>query len=172
MILPYFEERPQIHPSVFVAPSADIIGKVKIGAESSIWFQTVIRGDVHHIEIGERTNVQDHSCLHVTRAKAPLKIGNDVTIGHRVMIHGCTVGNRILLGMGSILLDHCEIPDDCMVGAGRLVTIGKKFPPKSLIMGSPAKFIRELRPEELAFLKESALNYVKDAKEYLSFLKP
>jgi carbonic anhydrase/acetyltransferase-like protein (isoleucine patch superfamily) len=166
MILKYLNNLPEIHPSVFVASSADIIGKVKIGPESSIWYQVVIRGDVNTIEIGSRTNIQDQSCLHVTRSTAPLIIGDEVTVGHRVILHGCTIQNRVLLGMGSIVMDHAVISEDSIVGAGSLVTIGKSFPPKSLIMGSPARFVRTLTDEELAFLPKSAENYVGDSREY------
>ena len=166
MILPHHGKNPQIHESCFVAPSADVIGEVTIGEETSIWFQVVIRGDVNTIDIGARTNIQDHSMLHVTRKTAPLKVGDDVTVGHRVLLHGCTVGNRILVGMGAIIMDGAVIGDDSFVGAGALVTQGKKFPPNSLIMGTPAKVVRELKEEELAFLKTSAANYVADGKEY------
>lgn len=168
MLHPYLTFSPEVDPTVYIAPSADVIGKVKIGAYSSIWFQVVIRGDVNTIEIGERTNVQDQSILHVTRKIAPLKIGNDVTIGHRVTLHGCTLHNRILVGMGTTIMDHAEIPDDCIIGAGSLITENKKFPSKVLIMGTPAKVIRDLTEVELQFLKKSAENYVGDAKEYLT----
>src|SRR6476620_7212679 len=128
MILPYRKTWPRIHETAFVAPSADIIGDVEIGAHSSVWFQCVIRGDVNTIRIGSRTNIQDHSMLHVTRKTSPLKIGNEVTVGHRATLHGCTVGNRVLVGMGAIILDDAEIGDDCVVGAGALVTKGVVVP--------------------------------------------
>src|SRR3954471_9839357 len=134
MILPHHGVWPAIHETAFVAPSADVIGEVEIGAHSSVWFQVVIRGDVNWIKVGTRTNIQDHSMLHVTRRKSPLKIGDEVTVGHRVTLHGCTVGNRVLLGMGAILLDDCEIGDDCIIGAGALVTKGTKIPSGSLAM--------------------------------------
>ena len=171
MIFPHKGIEPTIPDSVFVAPSADIIGDVHIGEDSSVWFQVVIRADVNKIRIGKRTNIQDGSILHVTRSKAPmisapLTIGDDVTIGHRVTLHGCTVGNRILLGMGVTILDHAKIGDDSLVAAGSLVTKGKEFPPRSLIQGSPAKVVRELTNEEVAMLKASADNYVGDTKLY------
>ena len=166
MILPFKGKWPEIHETTFVAPSADIIGDVTIGENSSVWFQVVIRGDVNTIRIGNRTNIQDHSMLHVTRVKSPLKIGDDVTTGHRVTLHGCTIGNRILLGMGCIILDDAVIGDDCIVGAGTLVTKGTVVPSGSLIVGSPGKVTRALKPDEIAFLKKSAENYVGDAKEY------
>lgn len=167
MILPFQGIRPRIHESVFVAHSADIIGDVEIGANSSIWYQVVIRGDVNDIRIGSRTNIQDHSMLHVTRRKAPLRVGNEVTVGHRVTLHGCTVGNRVLLGMGAIVMDHAVIEDDCMIGAGALVTQGTRIPSGHLAIGSPARVARPLKPEEIAFLKQSAENYVGDSREYL-----
>lgn len=166
MILPYKGSWPKIHETVFLAPSVDVIGDVEIGDHSSVWFQCVIRGDVNWIKIGSRTNIQDHSMLHVTRVKSPLRIGDEVTIGHRVTVHGCTIGNRILIGMGAIILDDAEVGDDCMIGAGSLVTKGMKIPSGSLVYGSPARVIRQLNPEELAFLKQSAENYVQDAKNY------
>jgi len=156
--------------SVFLAPSADIIGEVSIGAQSSVWFQVVIRGDVNWIRIGSRTNIQDHSMLHVTRKKSPLSIGDEVTVGHRVTLHGCTIGNRVLLGMGAIVLDDAVIGDDCVIGAGALVTQKMQVPSGSLVFGSPAKVIRPLRNEELAFLKASAQNYFGDAIEYRKLL--
>lgn len=170
MIYPHHGHWPKIHPSAFIAPSSDVIGEVEIGAESSVWFQVVIRGDVNTIKIGSRTNIQDSSVLHVTREKHPLKIGNDVTIGHRVMVHGCTIGNFVLVGMSSTILDGAEIGDNCFIGAGSLITQGMKIPPNSMVFGSPAKVMRTLKPEELAFLPKSAENYVKDSREYLDFL--
>jgi carbonic anhydrase/acetyltransferase-like protein (isoleucine patch superfamily) len=165
-ILPHHGKHPEIPADVFVAPSADIIGEVKIGAGSSVWFQVVIRGDVHTIEIGSRTNIQDQSCLHVTRKRSPLKVGDECTIGHRVVLHGCTVGNRVLVGMGAIVMDDAVIEDDCIIGAGALVTQGTRIPSGHLAVGSPAKVARPLKPEELAFLKQSAANYVGDAASY------
>ena len=171
MILPHHGKWPEIHETTFVAPSADIIGEVSIGEKSSVWFQVVIRGDVNWIKIGSRTNIQDHSMLHVTRRKSPLTIGDEVTIGHRVTLHGCTVGNRVLLGMGCIILDDAQIGDDCIVGAGALITKGTIVPAGSLVIGSPAKVSRPLRPEEIAFLKESAENYVGDSREYQGYVR-
>jgi carbonic anhydrase/acetyltransferase-like protein (isoleucine patch superfamily) len=170
MILPYRGRWPKIHETAFVAPSADIIGDVEIGSNSSVWFQCVIRGDVHRIRIGSKTNIQDHSMLHVTRVKSPLKIGDEVTVGHRVTIHGCTLGNRILVGMGAIILDDAEIGDECIIGAGTLITKKTKIPPRSLVLGSPGKVVRGLTEEELAFLSKSAANYVGDATEYQGYV--
>lgn len=170
MIIPYKGKWPHIHETAFVAPSTDVIGEVTLGAHSSLWFQVVVRGDVNWIKIGSRTNVQDHSMLHVTRVKSPLTIGDEVTIGHRAMIHGCKIGNRVLVGMGAILLDDCEIGDDCIIGAGTIVTQKKIIPPRSLVVGSPGKVVRELTPEELAFLPKSAQNYVDDSSDYKAYV--
>ncbi len=174
MIFPHHGKLPSIHETVFIAPSADIIGEVEVGAQSSIWFQTVIRGDVNSIRIGERTNIQDHSMLHVTRPKqkdeggagAPLVIGDDVTIGHRVTLHGCVIGSRVLVGMGAILMDHVVVGDDCIIGAGALLTQGTIVPPGSLVVGAPARVLRALKADELAFLPKSAANYVRDSDDY------
>lgn len=151
---------PKLAPSVWVAPSADIIGNVTIGEHSSVWFQTVVRGDVHWIEIGEYTNIQDGSVLHVTNGVSPLKIGSRVTIGHKACLHGCTVGDNCLIGMGALILDDAVIGEGSVVAAGALVTQGKVFPPNSLIMGSPAKRIRDLTLEERqAWIEPGWRNY-------------
>lgn len=170
MILPYRGCWPKIHETAFLAPSADIIGDVEIGGNSSVWFQVVIRADVHFIRIGDNTNIQDHSLLHVTRLKSPLSIGNDVTIGHRATLHGCTIGNRVLVGMGAIIMDDAEISEECIVGAGSLVTQKMKVPPGTLVMGSPAKVVRSLRDEEIQFLSQSAAHYVADGIEYHGYV--
>jgi gamma-carbonic anhydrase len=166
MLVSFRGKWPEIHETAFIAPTADIIGDVRIGSQSSVWFQVVIRGDVHSIRIGSRTNIQDHSMLHVTRKSAPLEVGDDVTIGHRVTLHGARLGNRILVGMGAIVLDHAQIGDDCLIGAGALILQRSVIPPKSLVYGSPAKVVRSLLPQELASLRQSALHYTEDAKEY------
>ena len=150
---------PQVSPTVFVAPSADIIGDVEIGDESSIWFHVVIRGDVHYIRIGRKTNIQDLSMLHVTRETHPLIIGDEVTVGHSVTLHGCTISNRVLVGMGAIILDGAVIEEGAMVGAGALVTQGMIVPTGTLALGAPAKIKRNLTPDETAFLSESAQRY-------------
>ncbi len=166
MILPFRGKWPSIHETSFIAPSADVIGDVMIGERSSVWFQCVIRGDVHSIRIGNRTNIQDQSVLHVTRNVSALKIGDECTIGHRVTLHGCTIGNRVLVGMGAIVLDDSVIGDECLIGAGALVTKGTVVPPRSLVIGAPARVARELKPEEIAMLAKSAAGYVENSKEY------
>ncbi len=138
-----------------------------IGAESSVWFGSVIRGDVHFIRIGSRTNIQDLSMLHVTRKTHPLIIGNEVTVGHHVTLHGCTVKDRVLVGMGAVILDGAIIGENSIVGAGALVTQGMETPPGSLVFGNPAKVRRLLSAEEIAFLPESAQNYIDLSRIYM-----
>ncbi|MER3484867.1 MAG: gamma carbonic anhydrase family protein [Chloroflexota bacterium] len=154
---------PKIAESAFVEDTAVIIGDVVIGEESSIWFNAVVRGDVHYIRIGDRTNIQD---LHVTHDTHPTVIGNDVTVGHHVVLHGCTIKDRVLVGMGAIIMDGAVIGEDCVVGAGALVTERTVVPPKSLILGSPAKVKRPVTDEELAWIRASAQNYVKYSRQY------
>ncbi len=165
---------PQIAPDVFVAPGAHIIGDVKIGSDSSVWFGSVLRGDIHRIHIGKRTNIQDLSMLHVTHYTLsdksdgnPTIIGDDVTIGHHAMLHGCIVENACLIGMRATILDGARIGEESIVGAGALVTKGKIFPPRSLIIGSPAKVVRQLNDEEVASLYNSAYRYVEYKNRYM-----
>lgn len=157
---------PTVHESAFLDPSSLVIGDVHLGEESSVWPGCVVRGDVHSIRIGRRTNLQDLTLVHVSSGKHATFIGDDVTVGHRVILHGCTVGNRVLVGMGAILMDGVEVADDCIVGAGALLSPGTKVPPGSLILGSPGKVKRELTGEERAFLRESARRYVELAQEH------
>ena len=168
MIRTYRGIKPTIPKSVFIEETAVVLGDVVIGEDSSVWFHAVVRGDVHYIRIGSRTNVQDLCVLHVTHDTHPLIIGNDVTIGHHVVLHGCAVKDRILIGMGAIVMDGVEIGEDSVVGAGALITEGTIVPPKSLILGAPAKVKRSVSDKELAWIKESAENYVRYAREYLS----
>ncbi|NPA66498.1 MAG: gamma carbonic anhydrase family protein [Epsilonproteobacteria bacterium] len=175
MLHDFKEFTPKIGKNSWIAPSADIIGDVEIGKECSIWFGCIIRGDVHSIRIGERTNIQDLSMIHVTHYKKerkigdgnPTIIGNDVTVGHRVMLHGCTIEDACLIGMSATILDGAVIGKESIVGAGSLVTKNKTFPPRSLIMGSPAKFIRELTQEEVDELYASASRYVNFKNDYI-----
>jgi len=158
---------PTVATSAFIEETAAVIGDVVIGSESSVWFHAVIRGDVHYIRIGHRTNIQDLSMLHVTHDTHPLILGDDVTIGHHVVLHGCTLKNRILVGMGAIVMDGAVIEEDCVVGAGALVTERTHIPPKSLVLGAPAKVKRPLTEDELSWIKNSARNYIRYARQYM-----
>ncbi|MEP9401722.1 gamma carbonic anhydrase family protein [Sphingomonas sp. VNH70] len=156
---------PVLAPDSWVVPSADLIGAVQLGAQASVWFGAVVRADNGTIAIGARSNVQDGAVLH-SDPHAPLTVGADCTIGHRAILHGCTIGDRVLIGMGAIVLNHAVIADDCIIGAGALVTEGKQFPPGQLIVGSPARAVRPLTPEQLAGLRMSAAVYVGKAAAY------
>ena len=156
---------PEIDESVFVAESADIIGDVKIGKNSSIWYNTVLRGDEHAIRIGENTNIQDGTVIHVGW-DVDTVIGDNVTVGHNALVHGWKIGNNSLVGMGAIVLNGAEIGEYCMIAAGALVTQNKKFPDGVLIMGSPAKVVRELTDEEKQSLIKSADDYYKNAQRH------
>lgn len=158
---------PTIPKSCFIEETAVVIGDVVMGEDCSVWFHAVIRGDVNYIRIGNRTNVQDLSMLHVTHDTHPLVIGSEVTIGHHVVLHGCTIQDRVLVGMGAIVMDGAVIGEGSIVGAGALVTEGTIVPPKSLILGSPAKVKRPVTDKELAWIKESADNYVRYARTYM-----
>ncbi|SCZ07283.1 gamma carbonic anhydrase family protein [Alkaliphilus peptidifermentans] len=153
------EKKPIIHESCFIAETADIIGDVKIGENSSIWYKAVVRGDDNYIIIGKNTNIQDNTVVHISN-KYPTIIGDNVTVGHSAIVHACTVGNNTLIGMGAIILDGAEVGDETIIGAGALVPPNKKIPSGVLAVGSPAKVIRELTDEEKASLKESADHYV------------
>ena len=168
----YLNHMPQLGERVYVDEAAVVIGKVNLADEVSIWCGAVVRGDVNTIQIGKRSNVQDGSVLHVTGGSAnhpagsPLIIGEDVTIGHHVTLHGCIIGNRVLVGMGAIVLDDAVIEDEVMIGAGSLVPPRKRLQSGLMYMGSPAKAVRELTEAEKAFLRQSAQNYVATAAAY------
>ncbi len=157
---------PQIDPTAFIAENATIIGDVHVGARSSVWFGAVLRGDVFHIRIGEDTSIQDNSVIHVTHSQHATQVGSKVTVGHSVTLHGCTVGDLCIVGMGAVILDQAEVGDRCIVGAGALVTPGTKIPAGHLAVGSPARPKRALTDEELTWLEASALHYVELAKRY------
>ena len=148
-----------IHESVFLAPGSHVIGEVTIGENCGIWYNAVIRGDSNAITIGRNTNIQDNAVLHLDKEQ-PMKIGDNVTIGHGAIIHGCTIGNNVLIGMGAIVLNGAVIGDNCIVGAGSLVTQGKEIPAGSMLYGNPAKVVRSLTAEEIASITESAHHYV------------
>ena len=156
---------PEFRGRHYVAPSAAVIGDVFVDEDASIWFGTVVRGDVERITIGRRTNVQDNSVLH-SDPGAPLTLAEGVTVGHMVMLHGCTIGPNSLIGIGSTILNHAKIGANCIVGANSLITENKEFPDGVLILGSPAKVIRELTEEEIAGLPNSAQRYVDRAEQY------
>lgn len=157
---------PRIHPSAFLMDDAVVVGDVEVGEDASLWFGTVVRGDVNSIRIGARTNVQDLTVVHVTSKTHPTVIGDDVTIGHRVVLHGCTIHDRCLVGIGAIVMDGAVVGPDAIVGAGALVPPGMVVPPGTLVVGSPAKPKRPLTPDEIAFLLTSARNYVGNAARY------
>ena len=173
-IRPFQQHTPALGERAFVDRSAVVIGDVEIGADSSVWPLTVIRGDMHRIRIGARTSVQDGCVLHITHSGPfnpdgfPLLIGDDVTIAHKVMLHGCTVGSRVLIGMGSIVMDGAVIEDDVIVGAGSLVPPGKRLDSGFLYVGSPVRPVRALTDKEKAFFTYSAGNYVKLKDQHLA----
>ncbi len=161
---------PKLGRATFVAPNASVIGDVVLGDEASIWFGTVLRGDVFPIRVGARTNIQDNAVVHVTGGQAATSIGDDVTIGHMALIHGCTVGNRCLIGMGSALLDGAIIEDDCLVAAGSLVPPRMRIPTGSLAMGRPAKIVRVLTPADREHIREAGGLYVAYARDFIAGL--
>jgi carbonic anhydrase/acetyltransferase-like protein (isoleucine patch superfamily) len=167
MITPFENHIPQLGEDVFIAEGAHVIGDVQIGTGSSVWFNTIIRGDVHFIRIGDRTNIQDNSVIHVTGGIHPTVVGSEVTAGHRVILHGCTIEDRALIGMGAVVMDGAVIGRESMIGAGALVTPGTRIPPGVLALGSPCKVVRELKEQERQFLEGSALHYFELAKRYL-----
>ena len=164
-IIPYKSVAPKIDPSVFIAPTAAVIGDVEIGEGSSLWFSTVVRGDFQPIKIGRNTDIQDNATIHVM-ADVPTEIGDEVIIGHNAIIHARKIGNNCLIGMGSIILGYTEIGDNVIIGAGTILTQHKKIPSNSLVYGNPAQIIRSLREDELQALHESAMNYQQVAENY------
>lgn len=165
-IISYKSLRPSIDSSVYVASGVVVIGDVKIDQGASIWFNSVLRGDIDRIHIGKYTNIQDNSTVHVM-GDHPTIIGDYVTVGHNAVVHGCTIGNNCLIGMGSILLGYCKIGDNCIVAAGTLITEGKIIPANSMVMGVPGKVVRTLTDEEVKAIRESAINYNLVAQEYI-----
>ncbi len=158
--------KPLLAASVFVAESAAVIGDVHVGEDSSVWFSAVLRGDYFPIRIGARTNIQDNAVLHITSGRAATTVGDDVTVGHGVVLHGCTVGSSCLVGMASVVLDGATIGEQSFVAAGSLVTPGTVIPARSFVLGRPAKVIRAVREDELAQIAASAHNYVGYAKAF------
>ena len=165
-ILKYENLEPTIGNDVYIAPGAFVIGAVSLGDNSNIWFNTVLRGDIEKIKVGKFTNIQDNSTVHVM-GDCPAIIGDYVTVGHGAIVHGCTVGDNCLIGMGAILLGYCEIGENCIIAAGTFITERKKIPPNSMVMGSPGKVVRQLTPAEVEAIRKSALNYSEVAAKYL-----
>lgn len=166
LVLPYRGVLPTVAPDAFVADNATLIGDLVIGAESSIWFGAVLRGDVMPLRIGARTSIQDNCVVHATGGWADTIVGDDCTVGHGVILHGCTVGDRVLVGMGSTVLDGAEIGSDTLLGAGSLVTTEARIPSGVLAVGRPAKVVRELRPADLERIREAAALYVGYGREF------
>ena len=169
-VIPFGAKMPRLAEDVFVAPGAHVIGDVEMGAQGSVWFGTQVRGDVHHIRIGDRVNLQDNSVVHVTTDTNPTIVGNDVTVGHRAILHGCTVQDGALIGMGAIVMDRAVVGAGALVAAGALVVEGTEIPPGMLAMGSPARVTRALKAEERAYIAYSAKHYVNIAIQYVSQL--
>ena len=164
------EGRPRIASTAWVADSAQVIGRVNLADRASVWYGAVLRGDNEWITLGARSNVQDGSVLH-TDIGSPLTLGDDVTIGHQCMLHGCTVGDGSLIGIQATVLNGAKIGKNCLVGAGSVVTEGKEFPDNCLIVGSPAKVVRELSPEQAARMRLGAMHYVENAQRHRLLLK-
>jgi len=167
MILTLAGRTPQIGEAVYVAPSADVIGEVDLADHSSVWFQCVLRGDIEPIRIGANSNIQDGTVIHTMKG-APAIVGNWVTVGHRAVLHGCTVGDHCLIGMGAVLLNYVQVGEGSIIAAGALVAENTVIPPRSLYMGVPAKFRRSVTDDELAFIDLHATNYLRYKKEYLA----
>ncbi len=170
MILPFGDKYPSLDVGVFVAPSADIIGQVRLGKDASVFFQCVLRADINSINVGTRSNIQDQSTLHVSDAFGVI-IGEDVSVGHACTIHACTIGNRVLVGMGSIIMDGTSVGDDSLIAAGSLLPKGKTFEAGSLIMGNPAKVTRKLTSEEISGIASLAAKYIRVKDVYLNTAK-
>jgi carbonic anhydrase/acetyltransferase-like protein (isoleucine patch superfamily) len=165
MINSYHDKTPSVQAAAFIAQSSDIAGDVKLGKDASVWFNAVLRADVGPITIGARSNIQDGCIMHVPWG-GKVVVGDDVTVGHRAVVHGCTIGNRVLVGMGSIIMDDAIVEDDCIIGAGAVITPGSRIPSRSMVLGVPAKVVRELTDDEVVSLKSSADNYAELAKSY------
>ena len=172
MIQDFIGQFPQFDDSNFIAETAAVIGDVHLGKDVSIWFGASLRGDVNRIRIGERSNIQDNAVVHVTHHTAPTTIGKGVTVGHSAIVHGCTIEDDVLVGMGAIILDKAVIGERSIIGAGALVTGGVNIPPGSLVLGSPAKAVRPLTPEEIESIYEYSKNYVSYKNIYLGVDKP
>jgi len=172
LIAAFLGHTPRIPNSAFVAPTATVLGDVLLGEESSVWYGAVLRGDIGAIRIGRRSNIQDACILHLTRGGPPIEVGEEVTVGHRVILHGATVGDRCLIGMGSVLLDGCVIGEESLVGAGSVVLEGTRVPPRSFLAGVPARIKGPIPEAVHARLRESAEGYVRLAREHAAVESP
>ncbi|MFO1278316.1 MAG: gamma carbonic anhydrase family protein [Burkholderiaceae bacterium] len=161
---------PEVDPSAWIADSAQVMGRVTLAEDVSVWFGTVIRGDTESITIGRGSNIQDGTVMHADIGM-PIVLGEHVTVGHKVMLHGCTIGDETLIGIGAVVLNGAKIGRNCLVGAGALVTEGKEFPDGSMILGSPAKAVRTLTPEQMQGLRLSARHYVQNARRFQAGLR-
>lgn len=161
---------PQVDSTAWIADSAQVMGHVTLGPDASVWFGCVLRGDTESMTIGEGSNIQDLTVMHADHG-LPLTLGKHVTVGHKVMLHGCTIGDESLIGIGAIVLNGARIGKNCLVGAGSLVTEGKEFPDGSMIMGTPAKVVRELTPQQIEGLRLSAQHYIDNARRFRATLK-
>jgi carbonic anhydrase/acetyltransferase-like protein (isoleucine patch superfamily) len=159
------EHTPKIHDSAWIAASAEVIGRVTLAEGASVWFGAIVRGDVEDIRIGRNSNIQDNSVLHADTGQ-PLVIGENVTVGHHVMLHGCNVGDGALIGIRAVVLNGAQIGRNCIVGAGAVVTEGKSFPDGTLILGAPAKVVKEVSPEQIAGMKAGAAHYLENARRF------
>ena len=166
MIRSFGDKKPRLANGVFVAETAMVLGDVTVGRDSSIWYGTVVRGDVHHIRIGDETNIQDRCVVHVTSHTHSTVVGDRVTVGHGAIIHGCSVGSCCMIGMGAIILDGVELGDECLVAAGALLPPGKKYPPRSMILGSPARIKGQVSEEDVQWILRSAENYKELAEKH------
>ena len=164
------DDAPELDATAWVADSAQVMGRVRMGAGSSVWYGAVLRGDNEWITLGARTNIQENSVLH-TDPGFPMTLGEDVTVGHQVMLHGCTVGDGSLIGIQAVVLNGAKIGKNCLVGAGAIVTEGKEFPDNSLILGAPAKWVKEISVEQIGKLKGAAAHYVQNAQRHRTQLK-
>jgi len=172
MIQPFLDVYPSFDDSNFIAPNATLIGDVTLGRNASVWFGVVVRADVNWIRIGEETNIQDNSVIHVTNGTGPTTLGRGVTVGHSVVLHGCTVEDNVLVGIGSVVLDEVVIGRDSIIGARSLLTPGTRIPPRSLVKGSPGRVVRELKDEEVTSIRKYAEHYLRYSAIYLGREKP
>ncbi|KAA9017022.1 gamma carbonic anhydrase family protein [Niallia endozanthoxylica] len=170
MLIPFKEKKPTVHETAFLAPGSYLIGDVQVGKETSIWFNAVLRGDEDVIIIGDRCSIQDNTTIHLFEG-APVVVEDEVTVGHNVILHGCTIKKRCIIGMGSTILDGAVIGEECIIGANTLIPSGKVIPPRSLVMGSPGKVVRELADKDLELIQLSIDTYVEKSYMYNDILK-